>query len=106
MISWRMKLTKLIKFKMGSAGYNNTEYIIKDNNYIGFYFSQESNGLYIVSIIANNTRYDLKNCKRLSEYQKNLFIHNFYHFTNESLKGILDINDFIENLSNEDFTDE
>jgi len=97
---------KLIKFSNSSAGYDYREYIIQNNDSIYFDFTQESNGFYFVSIYFDKLRYTLKHSKRLSENQKNLFIGNYYEFINNSEKGILDINNLIEILSKENFTDE
>jgi hypothetical protein len=91
---------------MGSVGYDNIEYIIKDNDIIAFYFSQESNGFYILNLSANNIRYCFKHCKRLSENQKDNFINNYYYFINDSNRSLFDINNLIEVLSNEDIKDE
>lgn len=113
MISWRMKLIKLIKFikpvvddTKNYTVFAEREYIIQNNDSVYFDFTLESNGFYFVSINNDQSRYTLRNCKRLSENQKNLFITNYYDFINNSAKGILDINNLIEVLSNENFEDE
>jgi len=113
MILWRMKLIKLIKFtNMAVADdtknytvFWEREYIIQNNDSVYFDFSRESNGFYFVSINYDKIRYTLRNCKRLSEHQKNNFINNYYYFINDK-RPIFDINNIIEILSNEDFTDE
>lgn len=112
MISWRMKLIKLIKFinsvvddTKNYTVFVEREYIIQNNDSVYFDFTLESNGFYFVSINNDQSRYTLRNCKRLSENQKNLFITNYYDFINNSAKGILDINNLIEVLSNENFED-
>lgn len=113
MISWRMKLIKLIKFinmcvvddTKNYTVFAEREYIIQNNDSVYFDFTRESNGLYFVSINHNKLRYTLKNYKRLSEYQKNNFINNYYYFINDK-RSIFDINDLIEILSNENFEDE
>ena len=97
---------RLIKFITGHIGSDRTEYIIKDNDSVFFGFFQELNGFYYVSIYWDKMRYDLKNCKRLSESQKNLFILNYYNFINYNEIGVLDINNLIEVISMENFTDE
>ena len=97
---------KLIKFINSSEGYKDREYIFQNNDSVYFDFTQESNVCYYVSINFDKLRYTLKHCKRLSENQKNLFITNYYEFINNSKKGILDINNLIETLSEENFTDE
>ena len=97
---------KLIKFINSHQGYKDREYILQNNDSVYFDFTKESNGYYFVSIYFDQLRYPLKHCKRLSENQKNLFITNYYEFINNSEKGILDINNLIEILSEENFTDE
>jgi len=92
---------KLIKFTNRVEEYKPKEYIIQNNDNIYFDFTQESNGYYFVSIYFDKLKYSLKNCKRLSENQKNIFINNYYDFINNSERGILDINNLIEKIIEE-----